>query len=259
MKRASLIASLGCILFARPAGAQSAPGAEFAPTGTLRVGVLEPNVLLGKFTAAGDYVGVVPDVMRFIAGQLGVPFVVVRYPTADSFNASIGTGEWDLCANSRVAPYTATLDYSPDIMTAEYVYIAAPGRTFADAGTVDQTGVKVGVPRASQIDTFLSARLKAANIVRTAGGEEYAIDALRSKTVDVYADNGFAAYEIAAHVAGTTIVPGTFNTVPIGFAMPKGRSPAAQNRLAVLVNQALTSGLVKSAIDRAGLKGVSVG
>jgi len=116
------------------------------------------------------------------------------------------------------------------------VYIAAPNRTFADVAAVDRPGVKIGLPGL------------AAKLLR--------IDALRTGAVDVYADNGLAAAEVVGEVPGTSIVRGTFTTLAFGYALQKGRSAAARSRRAFVVREAVTSGVVTSAIERAALKGV---
>ena len=213
--------------------------------------------MLGKATADGNYVGVVPDLGRFIAGRLGVSYAAVRYPTPTAFNASIGKGEWDVCVAAHTAPFTDMLDLA-DFMVAEYRYAARAGRSFADVASVDRAGVKVGVPGNTPIDAFLSSHLQAAQVVRIQAGEEFAIEALRRGDVDVFGDNGLATSEIAKDVAGATIVPGTFNTVAFAFGLPKGRSAAAQSRLSGIVNDAVASGLVQRAIVAAGLIGVRV-
>jgi polar amino acid transport system substrate-binding protein len=46
--------------------------------------------------------------------------------------------------------------------------------------------------------------------------------------------------------------------VRVAAALPKDRSAAAQAALAILVDEAKQSGVVQSAIDAKGLKGVTV-
>jgi polar amino acid transport system substrate-binding protein len=51
-------------------------------------------------------------------------------------------------------------------------------------------------------------------------------------------------------------VPGAFFAVHFAAAMPQTRSPAAQDRVAAIINEAKATGLVQKAIEKAGLKGV---
>jgi len=53
---------------------------------------------------------------------------------------------------------------------ADYMYVAAPGREFANAAQVDRAGVKIAVGQNSTSDHFLSRTLKFAELVRQPGG-----------------------------------------------------------------------------------------
>jgi hypothetical protein len=54
------------------------------------------------------------------------------------------------------------------------------------------------------------------------------------------------------------IIPGAFTTVRFTVALPKGRSSAAQAKLAEIVNEAKKTGVVRKAIEQVGMKGVRV-
>jgi polar amino acid transport system substrate-binding protein len=67
--------------------------AELAPTGVLRAGINLSNFLLVTGTsAAGDPVGVAPDMAREIAARLGVPVKCVPYKTPGELADMAGTG-----------------------------------------------------------------------------------------------------------------------------------------------------------------------
>ncbi len=65
-------------------------------------------------------------------------------------------------------------------MVADAMYIAAPGKEFADASQIDRAGVKVGVSRGGGSDQILSRALKSALVVRVQGGVPNAVEALRT-------------------------------------------------------------------------------
>jgi polar amino acid transport system substrate-binding protein len=146
----------------------------------------------------------------------------------------------------------------PDFMLADAMYIAAPGREFADSTMVDRPGVKVGVSQGGGSDQILSRALQSAQVVRVPGGVPNAAEALRTGRVDVWAANPVTLQEIEVALPGSRIIPGAWTTGRYAASLPKGRSPAAQERLAQIVNEAKRTGFVQEAIDRAGLKGVRV-
>jgi polar amino acid transport system substrate-binding protein len=230
---------------------QSAPSSEIAPKGKLRSGSIAIRVLGGVAEPVG----------RFIAGKLGVSFEPVMYPNPGAYVQSFGKGEWDIAIGPRVLAAPEKADPGADVWLIDLIYVAAPGRAFADASQVDRAGVKVGVIQGSPSDLYLSHNLKAAEIVRiplSAHISADAIELLRSGGSDVFGADAGVGYPAADGLPGAMVVPGTFNVVRVAVATPKGRSPAAQSKLADIVNEAKRAGVVQRAIDGAGLKGVHV-
>ena len=228
---------------------------EIVPTGTLRVGINGSNGTLYTRAADGSAHGLSPDIGRFIAGKLGVPFEPLVYSGAATYTASFGKGEWDFILTGRNPLAAARVDFMPDVILIDYVYIAAPGRAYANPAAVDQPGVRVGVPRNASADGLLSQRLQVAELVRLAGDSQTVIEQLRDGAIDVYASGIDSIERIAHRLPGSSVV-GAFDTVAFAVSTAKGWSPAAKARLTQLVNEAKAAGIVQQAIDAAGLKGV---
>ena len=230
---------------------QSAPGLDIASNGKLRSGSVAISVLGGVAAPLG----------QFIATKLGVTYEPVMYSNPEAYVRSFGKGEWDIAIGPRVLAPPAKADLGPDVWLIDLIYVAAPGKTFADAGQVDRPGVKVGVIEGSPSDRFLSHNLRAAEIVRIPLSAQISADAvalLRSGKSDVFGADSGVGYPAADGLPGATIVPGTFNVVRVAVALPKGRSPEAQAQLVEIVNEAKRTGIVQKAIEAVGLKGVNV-
>jgi len=235
--------------------AQSNINAEIVPTGKLRVGLNGSNATLVAHAADGSVSGIAVDLGKFIAGKLGVPFEPVVYSGAATYTASFGKGDWDIIVTGRNPLAAKLVDFMPDVILIDYVYIAAPGREFTDPGQVDRAGVKIGVPRNASADAFLSERLKSAELVRIAGDADTAIAMLRDGKIDLYATGIESVQKIADRLPGSKIV-GAFETVAFAISTAKGWSPAAQSKLTQLVNEAKAAGIVQKAIEKSGHKGV---
>ena len=228
---------------------------EIVPTGKLRMGINGSNATLFAPAADGSASGIAADLGKFIADKLGVPFEPLVYSGAATYTASFGKGEWDIIITGR-NPFAATLvDFMPDVILIEYVYIAAPGRAFADPTQVDQAGVKIGVPRNASADALLSPRLKSAELVRMAGDADTAIAMLRDGKIDLYATGIDSVQKIAERLPGSRII-GAFETVAFAVSTAKGWSPAAKSKLTQLVNQAKAAGIVQRALEKSGQQGV---
>ena len=228
---------------------------ELAPTGKFRVGMNGNNSALVIRNADGTVGGLCADLGKFIAGKLGVPYEPVVYESAAPFTASFSKTEWDIIITGKNAVVGKLLDFSADLFSVEYVYVAAPGREFATPGQVDAPGIRIAVPRNASADVFLSRTLKSAQLVRVDGTLDVAIELLRAGKADVYASSINSGQALVSRMPEAKIV-GTFHTVPFAVTMQKGRSAAAQGRLLQLVNEAKAAGLVQKALEQAGAKGV---
>lgn len=241
------LALAALLLLPSATAAQDALKAEIAPGGKLRVALIGVRVLGG----VGEPVG------RFLADRLGLPFEAVTFPNPQAYEQSFAAPAWDIAIGPRVLAPTDKADVTPDAWLIELQYLAAPGHAFSGAGEVDRPGVKVGTIQNSPSDRFLSHTLKSATLVRLPLSPKFpadAIEMLRGGRADVFgADSGLIAAISGGYPEGH-IVPGAFNTVRVAFALPKGRSAAAQTRLNELLAEAKRTGVVQKAIEQAGLK-----
>lgn len=233
-------------------------GTEIAPSGKLRPALIGSNPVLVTRRADGTVGGVSVELAKLIAERLGVSFEPVVYQDTESYAKSFGTGQWDIAIGPRTPVAESHSDFSPDFMLVDNIYVAAPGREFADASEVDRPGVRIAVVLNGAPDQFLSRALKSAELVRISGGSEAMIEALHTGKADVYGSNAENVHKVAAGLPGAKIVPGAFRSVRMAVAFPKARSAAAKNKIAEIVNEAKAGGLIQKSIEEARLKGVRV-
>jgi polar amino acid transport system substrate-binding protein len=207
--------------------AQTAISSEIAPTDKLRVAMNAQTTVLLMRTPEGKVIGGVGlDLGKFIAEKLGISFELVPYANANAYTQSFGKGEWDIGLGPPTPLVAEKADFIVDVLLTDYMFVAGPGREFADAAQVDRPGVKIGVGTNSASDQFLSRTLKSARLVRTSGAGGGNIEALRSGQVDVWATNASNVQELADRLPGAKLVPGRFNSEPIMMILPKGVSSA---------------------------------
>jgi len=231
--------------------AQSAPTSEIVPNGKLRMGTVRVEVVLSVSEPVG----------KFLAEQLGVPFEPIVYANPELYAQSFGKGEWDIAIGPRVLASAQSSDVLADMWLVDLLYVVGPGGHFADASQVDRPGVKVAAVQGSPSDRYLTRALKSAELVRMPMSPHIGHDVaemLRSGKADVIGADAGIGYETAGVLPGVKILPGAFSTVQIALAVPKGRSSAAQARLAAMINAAKRSGVVQKAIEAHDLKGVRV-
>lgn len=234
--------------------AQGAIDAEIAPMGKLRYGLNTANAALSARAPDGSVSGISIDLGKFIAGRLGASFEPVVYATTGDFTRSFDKDEWNITVVGTSPAAKEKFSFTPDVLLVDYVYLAGPGRIFADVADVDRPGIKVGASENGSGSQILKRTLKSAQLVLGPGSVASEVELLGSGKVDVYGSNTNNLLLVAAQLPGAAFVPGAFFTVHFAVAMPKARSPAAQERLATIVKDA--SGLLQNAVEKAGLKGV---
>jgi polar amino acid transport system substrate-binding protein len=241
-----------------PGGALGQPAitSEIAPTGKLRVAMNAGTPVMLMRTPDGKITGGVGlEMGKFIAQKLGLPFELVPYPNSDAYIQSFGKREWDVGFGPQTPLVAEKADFIVDLLLNDYLYVAAPGREFADAAQVDRPGVKIGVGKDSASDQFLSRTLKSAELVRRSGVDQ-GFEAIRSGEVDVWAASASNIEQLANRVPGAKIVPGTFTSDRSMLILPKGRSSESRAKLTEIVNEAKKTGVVRKALEQTGVKGV---
>jgi polar amino acid transport system substrate-binding protein len=245
----------GCA--AMQTGASSETKAAVAPTGKLRVAFLSALIYASKDPATGELKGVAVDLGKELARRVGVPFEPVGYAAMPALIGGAKSGEWDVALTGINAERAAAMDFSAPYMEVEVGYLVRAGVSIATASDVDKAGIRVGVLEKAVADILLSRTLKNATLVRTKSiAELYAL--LGSGKADAIATGKTGLFAVAENQPGSRVLDGRILVEPIGMGVPKGRDTAAAAYVGQFVEEAKAEGLVKSAIERAGLRGVVV-
>jgi polar amino acid transport system substrate-binding protein len=230
---------------------------ELAPSGQLRVAFISGALYATKDAATGDLKGVAVDLGRSLAQRLGVPFQPVVYPNPAAILAAAKSGEWDVALMGINPERAAVLDFSSPYMDVEQGYLVRSGLPVGTAAEVDRAGVRIAVIEKGGADLHLSSTLKNATLVRakTIGELDAMLDA---GSADVVAATKTSLYERAAARPGTRVLDGRILVEPLGMGVPKGRGLSVASYIDRFVQESKAAGLVGSAIERAGLRGVVV-
>ena len=231
--------------------------AALAPTGKLRVAFLSAPIYATKDAATGELRGVAIDLGKELAQRAGVPFDPVVYASFPELMNGAKSGQWDVALMGVDAQRATVVDFSAPFMNVEQGYLVRAGVQIAAASDVDVPGVRVGVLEKSSLDSLLSQTLKNAALVRAKTlPENFAL--LDAGKTDVMAATKPALFAGAESRPGTRVLDGRFPVDAVGMGVPKGRDAAAAAFTGRFVDEAKAEGLVKSAIERAGLRGVVV-
>jgi len=256
-----LMAALLGLVLAGCAGIDAAPNAEarqaLAPTGKLRVALQlgSPHNVI-RDSASGEMKGVGYDLGKALAGRIGVPFEPVMYPSVGALLDAGKSGAWDVAFVGFSPARAKEWDFAPLHMEVEFGYLVPAGSSIATLADVDRPGIHVAVQEKSQPDVFLSRTLKVAAPVR-ASSLAGTLELLKSGNADAIFSIKPSLFEASSRMPGSRVLDGRPGIDPHAMVMPKGRDGglAYARRF---IERAKAQGLVKAAIDRAGMRGAVV-
>jgi len=248
---------IGC---ASPAQAQSDLAKAFAPTGTLRVGVLMVTYFALP-DPAGGLTGVVPDLGRELARRLGVPAQLIRFDNPIAVIEAFRKGELDATFIGITADRAAAFDFGPVVLDLQTTYLVPAASTLQAIGEIDRPGVRLLVPARSAQEAHLKKTLTKATMISVAvENPKPAVEKLAAGEADAFSHVVPMLVSAQRMLAGSRILPGSYYNVPISIGFAKDRAPAVKAFAAQFANDVKSSGFVQQSLDRAGdsVKGVVV-
>ncbi len=247
-------AFVALLLFAASAmAADSDLRQVLAPSGKLRAALYPgtPTSILDPKESEPRGVGY--ELGKALAARLGVPYDPVVYPKNADVLAAVKAGNADVAFTNASPARQKEMNFGPPYLLIELGYLVSANSPIKSPANVDQKGRRIGVTAHSTSDATLSRELKNAEVVRAttvgAGAEM-----LASGKIDAFATNKATLFEMAEKVPGARVLPERWGEERHAIAFPHGREQGAA-LIKDFTEQALSSGLVKDAMERAGLKG----
>ena len=231
--------------------------ADLAPTGVLRAGINLSNFLLvtGR-DAAGDPVGVAPDMAREIARRLGVPVKYVPFKTPGELADQAGGDVWDIGLIGAEPQRAEKITFTAAYCEIEATYLVPAGSRLKAMADIDAAGVRIAVAGRSAYGLWLDRNIKHAQLVRSetvdASFEQFVRDKL-----EALAGLRPRLLSDVEKLPGARILEGRFTSVQQAIGTPKKNTSGAAF-LRDFVEDAKSSGLVARLIERHNVRGLSV-
>ena len=257
----SLMTAMLGLLLTGCAGMHTMPALEvrqaLAPTGKLRVGLQlgSPHNVI-RDSVSGEMKGVGFDLGKELAQRMGVPFEPVLYPSIGALLDSGTSGAWDVAFIAFSPARAKEMDFAAPHIELERGYLVPSGSSISTVADVDRPGIRVAVSEKGVSDIFLSRTLKTAVVVR-ASNLAGTLEMLKSGRADATADNKATLFEVSDQLPGYRVLEGRYNTTSAAMAIPKGRDLGLAYARK-FVEDAKSEGLVKAAIESAGIRGAVV-
>ncbi len=224
-----------------------------APTGKLRAALYPgtPTSILDPKEAQPRGVGY--ELGKALAERLGVPYEPVVYPKNADVLEAVKAGNADVAFTNASPARQKVMDFGPPYLLIELGYLVSANSPIKSLADVDQKGRRIGVTAKSTSDATLSRDLKNAEVVR-ATTVAIGAEMLASGKIDAFATNKATLFEMGEKVPGSRVLADRWGEERHAIGFPKGRERGAAF-IKEFTEGALSSGLVKGAIERAGLRG----
>jgi len=228
-----------------------------APTGSLRIAVYpgSPTSMV-RDAVTGETKGVAVALGRAMAERLGVPSSLVEVRNNGEVLAAMKEGRADFAFTNATPARAIDMDFSPAVLFVEQGYLVPGTSSLETAGSVNRTGIRVGVTRGSTSERELPQILNVATVVAVPTLKE-AVQMLREGALDAFATNKAILYELLDNVPGSRILSGAYGRESLAIGIPKGRDQALP-WLQRFTNDAKASGKVTQAVERAGVRGTTL-
>ena len=233
--------------------------ADFLHTGKIRVALFLP--LYAKDPTTGELQGnldgvFLVEIIRALAARLSIDVQLVGYPTPAEAVEAIKSGMCDVGFFGTDPVRAAEVDFSPPLVQEDYTYLVPAGSSIHSIADSDRPGIRIAVVRNHASTVALSKILKEAELVY---GEtpDPTVDLLRTGRADAMASArpGLLAY--SNRVPGSRVLDDGYGALFLAIAVRKGQV-GRLSYISEFVAEAKRSGMIKSALEHAGARGVEV-
>jgi len=247
----ALILIAGSLLAADPE-----PRDVLAPTGKLRASLYPgtPTSILDPKETQPRGVGY--ELGKELARRLGVSYEPVVYPKNAEVLEAMRSSTADVAFTNASPARQKEMNFGPHFLVIELGYLVPAGSTIASSTDVDKHGVRVGVTAGSTSEGTLSRVLKHAELVRATTNQDGA-GLLAAGKIDAFATNKATLFDLADKTPGIKVLPDRWGEERHAIAFPHGREQAAPF-IKAFTEAAIAQGFVKSAMERAGLRGAII-
>jgi polar amino acid transport system substrate-binding protein len=118
---------------------------QFAPAGTLRVGLNMSNFLLTATGADGKPKGIAADLGRELGQRLGVPVELVPYPNPGALADAAKAGAWDVGFLGAEPQRANEIDFTAAYVEIEATYLVPAGSPIKAIADVDRPGARIAI------------------------------------------------------------------------------------------------------------------
>jgi polar amino acid transport system substrate-binding protein len=253
-----LVTAVVGLLIAGCAGISTTPSQEerqaLAPTGKLRVGLTRGGVSsIIQGATPGESKGVGFDLGKELARRIGVPFEPVVYSAPAGVISGLKSGEWDVYFLSPSPERQSIMIFTAPFLVIEHGFLVPADSPISTMDAVDRAGTRIGAPQGGSVNATLTRTIRNATVIASPS-QAIGVEMLKSGKIDAFAANKANLFEMSDKLPGSKVLDGRIGVDEVTIALPKGRE-AGMPYLRKYLEDAKSEGLIKAAVQRAGLRG----
>jgi polar amino acid transport system substrate-binding protein len=165
-------------------------------------------------------------------------------------------GAWDVAFLAVDPGRAGEINFTAPYIEIEGTYLVPAGSPLRTIEDVDRKGVRIALAAGAAYDLFLDRTLKNAQSLR-APDPKAAFELLVAGKAEALAGVRQTLVANAGKLSGSRVLDGRFMAIGQALGIPKGRDAGAKY-LREFIEDVKASGLVARAIEKAGLRGVSI-
>jgi polar amino acid transport system substrate-binding protein len=196
------------------------------------------------------------DLARELGKRVNVPVELVPFESAGKMFDAVKSGAWDVAFLAIDAGRADQIDFTAPYIEIEGTYLVPAGSRLYTIADVDRAGVRIGISSGSAYDLFLSRSIQHAELIR-APDPNGAFQLILESKVDVVAGVKQHLMANLKKLPGSRVLDDRFMAIQQALGIVKGR-PLGAKYLREFIEDVKASGLVAQAIEKAGVRGVSV-
>jgi polar amino acid transport system substrate-binding protein len=227
--------------------------ADLVRNGKLRIGLF-PSFFYSTATSTGKLQGVGIEIATALAAWIGVDLVLLEYPSPPAVVKALKAGNCDV-AFLGLDPSRATeVDFTPPYIQADFTLLVPKNSSITSFDDADKGGTRIAVVRNHAMESALKGKLNSAERI-LAETPDAAFGLLRNRDADVLAGIRPGLFKYAALLPGSRVLDDSYGVNILALSVAKGQ-PDRLGYLSDFVEHARTTGLVRRAIESAGLHGI---
>jgi polar amino acid transport system substrate-binding protein len=187
---------------------------------------------------------------------VGVPVELIGYDSAGKMAEGVKTGAWDVAFLAAEPARAGEITFTAGYLEITTTYLVPAGSTLRTVSDVDREGVRIAVSTNSAYDLYLSRSLQRARLMRVPGVDP-SFNLFVADRLEALAGLRPVLVTYAEKLPGSRVLDGRITVVQQAIGTPKGRDAGAKY-LREFIEDAKASGMVAQAIEKHGIRGVSV-